>query len=67
MELFARLAIPASAFVVAGSLLMLLATKDGTPERTITIVALIGGLTVAAFAVILFRLGRQDKSPQEDQ
>ncbi|MGH8791547.1 MAG: hypothetical protein ACRDXX_02755 [Stackebrandtia sp.] len=60
LDAFARAVLPLALFIVAGSLLMLLATKDGTAERAITIFALIAGLLAAGTSVLLLRFGRRE-------
>jgi hypothetical protein len=64
-ELLARAVLGIAAFMVIGSLLVLAATKPGTPERTITEFALGGGLLAIAGTAILIRLGRQGRPRQE--
>ncbi|WP_153456635.1 hypothetical protein [Streptomyces smaragdinus] len=55
-----------ASFLVVGSLLMLVTTKPHTPEHTITVVALIGGVAAMAAAVALIRFShRRGRSPQE--
>ena len=66
MDILARLGIQLAAFIIAGSLLMVAVTTGGSAENVISIIALVVGLVTMAIAVILFRHGRQTKSPQEE-
>ncbi|MFD0556371.1 hypothetical protein FB566_1610 [Stackebrandtia endophytica] len=83
MNVLVRTAIQASTLVIAGSLLMLSATREGSAERVITVISLTVGLLVAVTTIVLSRYGRQARnlirrrrtdgsnarsvSPQEDQ
>lgn len=59
MNVLVRSAVQISGLVIAGSLLMLAATKPDTAERTITVVSLTAGLAVAVTTIVLSRYGRQ--------
>lgn len=63
----ARAILPLALFIVAGSLVMLLATQGGTAERTITIFALIVGVLAAGTSVVLLRVGRGASPSQEER
>ncbi|WP_327352595.1 hypothetical protein [Streptomyces sp. NBC_01304] len=63
MEVLARAALTLASFLVVGSLLMLAATKPHSPERTITVISLIGGAVAMAACVALIRLGRRRADP----
>ncbi|GLZ76696.1 hypothetical protein Afil01_15030 [Actinorhabdospora filicis] len=56
-----------AAFLVAGSLLMLLLVKPGTAEQIITVFSLGLGLTLGAIAIFLVRRSRRQTPHKEDQ
>ncbi|MEV6103314.1 hypothetical protein AB0M28_01200 [Streptomyces sp. NPDC051940] len=60
------MALTLASFLVVGSLLMLAATKPHTPERTITVIALVGGIAAMAVTAALIRFShRRGRTPME--
>lgn len=66
-SLFARAVINLAAFLVAGSLLMLLLVEAGSAEQVITFVTLGLGVVLGTIAIVLIRRNRRQTPHKEDQ
>lgn len=66
-SLFAKAVLNLAAFLVAGSLLMLLLVKPGTSEQVITVFTLGLGIVLGTVAIVLIRRNRRHTPHKEDQ
>ena len=67
IPVFARTVLYIAAFLVAGSLLMLLMVRSGSSEQVITLMTLGLGLLLGTLAIVLVRRSRRQTPHKEDQ